>query len=79
VAQGLSFDEVRHGTAVAWHPAGYLFLDGRLLRIAADCEQGSEIVLRSVRPSTLHGSEDHIQSGWRHLDDCDCEGCRSAE
>jgi hypothetical protein len=73
----LSYAEVQRLGAVSWHPVGYLYVDGRLLRIAAESSDCRSISVKLVRTSSLHGDEKLIQTGWHHLEGCECEHCRA--
>jgi hypothetical protein len=77
-AGGLTLDEVRRAGRLAWHPVHhYLFSDGRLLRVVVSAQPGDsrKPVTMNLRVSALSGSEQHIQDGWLHLEDCDCGLC----
>jgi hypothetical protein len=78
----LTLDQVRKAGRLAWHPAHhYLFSDGRLLRVVLFSPLRSDLtalITMNLRPSSLHGDEGHIQSGWRHLEECDCALCQDA-
>jgi hypothetical protein len=79
----LTLDEVRQAGLLAWHPTHhYLYSDGHLLRVVLAHSPGIErpaSVSMNLRRSTLHGSEQHIQTGWHHLEDCDCRFCQVAK
>jgi hypothetical protein len=79
----LTLEEVRQAGRLAWHPTHhYLYADGRLLRLVLFSPLRSDPpfpIALNLRPSTLHGNEQHIQSGWRHLEDCDCPFCQDAK
>ena len=79
----LTLDQVRQAGRLAWHPKNhYLFSEGRLLRVVLFSplrNNPPSPVTINLRPSSLHGDEQHIQNGWRHLDDCDCVFCSGAK
>lgn len=75
----LSYAEVQRLGAVSWHPVGYLYVDGRLLRIVGEPPGCGSISVKVVRPSSLHGDEPLIQTGWHHLEGCECERCCADE
>jgi hypothetical protein len=79
----LTLDQVRQAGHLAWHPVHhYLFSEGRLLRVVLFSPLGddpSTHITMNLRPSSLHGDERHIQSGWRHLDGCDCRFCQGSK
>jgi hypothetical protein len=75
----LTLDQVRQAGRLAWHPKHhYLYSDGRLLRVVLFSPLRSSPpapITLTLRPSALHGDEQHVQSGWRHLEGCDCPLC----
>ena len=78
----LTLDQVRQADRLAWHPVHhYLFSEGRLLRVVLSSplsgDQTTHIAM-NLRPSSLHGDEQPIHSGWRHLEECDCDFCQDA-
>jgi hypothetical protein len=79
----LTLDEVRQAGLLAWHPAHhYLFSDGHLLRVVLSHSPAGgrpSPVTMNLRRSALHGSEQHIQTGWHHLEGCDCRFCQRAK
>jgi hypothetical protein len=78
----LTFGQVRQAGRLAWHPAHhYLYASGQLLRVVLFSPPRGDPpfpVTLNLRPSSLHGDEQHIQTGWRHLDACDCQFCQDA-
>ena len=79
----LTLDEVRQAGRLAWHSAHhYLYADGHLLRVVLFSPLRSDPpfpITMNLHPSVLHGNEQHIQSGWRHLEGCDCRFCQDAK
>jgi hypothetical protein len=79
----LTLDEVRQSGRLAWHPKHhYLYADGQLLRVVLLAPPGNDSPFAAnfnLRLSSLHGNEQHIQSGWRHLEGCDCPVCGPAK
>jgi hypothetical protein len=79
----LTLDEVRQAGRLAWHPRHhYLFSDGRLLRVVLFSPTHGDSpfpITMNLRPSALHGNEQHIQDGWCHLEGCDCSFCEAAK
>ena len=76
VAREFSYDEVQRLERIAWHHRGYLYTEGKLLRVACLAAPSDVRHLQQVRLSTMKGDEEWLAGGWRHLEDCDCEACR---
>lgn len=75
--RSLSLAQVREAAVFAWHPQGYLLVDGELLRavrMEPPASGGHSHILR-VGPTRLRGSEHMLSEGWRHLKGCDCRFC----
>jgi hypothetical protein len=76
-------DEVRQAGRLAWHSTNhYLYAEGHLLRVVLFSALRSDPpfpVTMNLHPSALHGNEQHIQDGWRHLEGCDCRFCQVAK
>ena len=81
MARELTLAEVRHSRRFAWHPHGYLFVDGELfraVRMEPPAAQGYSHALR-VRRSSLSGGEHLVEDGWYHAEDCPCSLCAAGE
>ena len=77
MAHDLSYSQVREAGLFAWHPLGYLFIDGELLRavrMEPPASDGQTNALKVGR-SALRGTEEIAKEGWRHLEGCDCPHC----
>jgi hypothetical protein len=81
MARELTLAEVRKPRRFAWHPHGYLFVDGELfraVRMEPPAAQGYSHALR-VRRSSLSGGEHLVEDGWYHAEDCPCSLCVASE
>jgi hypothetical protein len=77
VAARLTFDQVIESGQFAWHPAGYLFINGEIYRaihMEPPSAEGYARALR-VRRSSLRAAEHKISEGWHHAEGCDCRFC----
>ena len=77
MAQLLTLSQVRQSSRFAWHPVGYLFVDGQLfraVRMQPPASAGYRGVL-SVRRSSLRDNDHTLEDGWRHAEGCSCELC----
>jgi hypothetical protein len=77
MARELTLAEVRDSRRFAWHPHGYLFVDGELfraVRMEPPAAQGYSHAL-CVRRSSLCGGEHVVEVGWYHADGCPCSLC----
>ena len=77
MAQLLTLSQVRGSPLFAWHPHGYLLIDGELfraVRMEPPASTGYQGVL-SVRRSLLDDADRLVADGWRHVEGCDCELC----
>ena len=77
MAQMLTLLQVRQSSRFAWHPLGYLLVDGELfraIRMEPPASGGYRGVL-SVRRSSLHDDDHTVDDGWRHAEGCSCELC----
>jgi hypothetical protein len=81
MARELTLAEVRDSRRFAWHPQGYLFVDGELfraVRMEPPAAQGYSHALR-VRRSSLSGGHHLVEDGWYHVEDCPCSLCAACE
>jgi hypothetical protein len=70
---GLSFSQVEEAGVFAWRPDGYIYADGRLLRVRSADSTSIEVI-----PSVLDADRARRRfgdAGWYHLPDCDCGTC----
>ena len=77
MAQMLTLSQVRQSSQFAWHPLGYLLVDGELfraVRMEPPASGGYRGVL-SVKRSSLHDDDHTLNNGWRHAEGCTCELC----
>jgi hypothetical protein len=77
MARELTLAEVRDSRRFAWHPHGYLLVDGDLfstVRMEPPAARGYSHALR-VRRSSLLGAEHLVEDGWYHAEDCPCSLC----
>lgn len=77
MAQMLTLSQVRRSPQFAWHPQGYLLVDGELfraVRMEPPASAGYRGVL-SVRRSSLRDGDQTLSDGWRHAESCTCELC----
>lgn len=77
MAQTLTFSQVRGSPHFAWHPLGYLLVDGGLFRavpMEPPAAGGYRGVL-SVRQSSLREGGHTLIAGWYHADQCRCGLC----
>jgi hypothetical protein len=77
MAQSLTFSQVRGSPHFAWHPLGYLLVDGGLFRavpMEPPAAGGYRGVL-SVRQSSLREGDHTLIAGWRHAGQCCCALC----
>ena len=77
MAQTLTLSQVHASLHFAWHPHGYLFVDGKLfraMRMEPPASGGSQGVLH-VKRSTLHDDDHVVDDGWHHAEDCTCRFC----
>lgn len=77
MAQILTLLQVRGSPQFAWHPLGYLWVDGELLRavrMEPPATGGDQGVL-SVKRSTLRDGGHTVDGGWRHREGCRCDLC----
>lgn len=77
MAQLLTISQVRGSRRFAWHPLGYLFVDGELyraVRMEPPASAGYRGVL-NVQRSTLDDDDGLVADGWRHSEGCSCELC----
>jgi len=85
MAQSLSFSQVRESGLFAWHPDGYLYVDGELFRAVRMQRPSSESRAAysdehlHVRRSSLHGLEKQIECGWHHEEACACALCAALQ
>jgi len=77
MVQLLTLSQVRQSSQFAWHPQGYLLVDGELfraVRMEPPAAGGYRGVL-SVKRSSLGADVRLIAEGWRHVEGCACELC----
>jgi hypothetical protein len=77
MAQTLTLLQVRGSPRFAWHPQGYLWVDGalfRAVRLEPPATGGYQGVL-TVKPSTLRAGDHTVDAGWRHAEGCRCDLC----
>ena len=77
MAQILTLLQVRGSPQFAWHPHGYLWVDGRLfraVRLEPPATGGYQGVL-TVKRSALRDGDHTIDGGWRHGEGCRCDLC----
>jgi len=77
MAQTLTFSQVRGSPHFAWHPLGYLLIDGGLFRavpMEPPAAGGYRGVL-GVRQSSLREGDHTLVAGWYHADQCRCGLC----
>ena len=77
MAQLLTLSQVRGSPLFAWHPLGYLMVDGELFR-AVHMEPPASVGYRGVlrvERSHLGGDERLVTAGWSHAEGCSCELC----
>jgi hypothetical protein len=80
MAQILTLLQVRGSPRFAWHPQGYLWVDGELfraVRLEPPATGGYQGVL-TVKPSVLRDGDHTLDGGWRHGEGCGCDLCSSA-
>ena len=80
MAQILTLLQVRGSPQFAWHPLGYLWVDGELfraVRLEPPATEGYQGVL-SVKRSALRDGDHTIDGGWRHREGCRCDLCANA-
>ena len=80
MAQILTLLQVRGSPQFAWHPLGYLWVDGELfraVRLEPPATGGYQGVL-SVKRSALRDGDHTIDGGWRHREGCRCDLCANA-
>lgn len=73
----LTLSQARESLHFAWHPRGYLLVDGKLFRAvekAPPASNGYGEALH-VRLSTLRDSDHVLEDGWHHTEDCSCALC----
>jgi hypothetical protein len=77
MAQLLTLSQVRRSPRFAWHPRGYLLVDGELyraVRMEPPASAGYKGVLR-VERSSLDDDDRLVADGWSHTEGCSCELC----
>jgi hypothetical protein len=77
MAQLLTLSQVRGSPRFAWHPLGYLLVDGELyraVRMEPPASAGYSGVLK-VQRSALGDGDGLVACGWRHAEGCSCELC----
>jgi hypothetical protein len=77
MAKKLTLSQVRGSPRFAWHPLGYLLIDGELfraVRLQPPATGGGQGVL-AVRHSALRGRDHLVADDWRHAEGCPCELC----
>jgi hypothetical protein len=77
MAQILTLLQVRGSPQFAWHPLGYLWVDGRLfraVRLEPPATGGYQGVL-TVKRATLRDGDHTVDGGWRHGEGCRCDLC----
>jgi hypothetical protein len=77
----LTLSQVRESQLFAWHPAGYLYVNGELfraLRMEPPASDGYSRALR-VRRSSLTGGEHLVEDGWYHAEGCSCRFCTAPQ
>ncbi len=75
--RSLTLSQVRASLHFAWHPWGFLLVDGKLFRAVLKgppASRGHGEALH-VRLSTLRDSDRVIEDGWHHAEDCSCDLC----
>ena len=81
MARTLTLSEVRGSPYFAWHPEGYLHVDGELfraMRMEPPATGGYQSVL-SVKRSALRDGDHIVEDGWHHVEGCDCLLCAVGE
>ncbi len=71
--RGLTFEQVEEAGVFAWRPDGYIYSNGRLLRI-----RNVDSTFFEVTPSTLdldQARRSFRHADWRHLPGCACGVC----
>jgi hypothetical protein len=77
MAQLLTLSQVRGSPRFAWHPLGYLLVDGELyraVRMEPPASAGYRGVLK-VERSSLGADDRLVAGGWSHTEGCSCELC----
>jgi hypothetical protein len=77
MAQLLTLAQVRGSSLFAWHPQGYLHIDGELfraVRMEPPASTGYQGVL-SVKRSSLCDGDRTLADGWQHAEGCSCQLC----
>jgi hypothetical protein len=72
----LNLDQVREAGVFAWREDGYLFADGRIMRVRNGDPRYIAVVYSGMR------SEDAqrlLNGGWRHMPECACTFCQPLE
>ncbi len=76
MTRGLTFDQVADAGVFAWREDGYLYVDGRLLRVRNGDPARIEVTASALRPDeAMHSC--FRDRRWRHLPDCGCVHCQS--
>jgi hypothetical protein len=80
MAGDLTFEQVKRARVFAWHELHYIFASDTLLRVVLpiDSDSGSNApghLPMELRPSSLRGTEHHLDSDWHHLENCTCQFC----
>ncbi len=73
----LTLSQVRAALHFAWHPRGFLLVDGRLFRavLKEPPASGSYGDAFHVSLSTLRDGDHLVNDGWYHAQDCSCNLC----
>lgn len=77
MVQMLTLSQVRGSPRFAWHPQGYLLVNGemfRAVRMEPPAAGGYRGVL-SVRRSSLRDDDHTLDDVWQHAQGCSCELC----
>jgi hypothetical protein len=77
MATTLTLSQVRGSPRFAWHPLGYLLVDGELfraVRLQPPATGGSRGVL-AVKRSLLRERDHLLADDWRHAEGCVCGLC----
>ncbi len=77
--QTLSLAQVREAAVFAWHPLGYLLVNGELfraVRMKPPAAEGYADALH-VRRSRLRTTDHMVNEGWRHAEGCHCRFCEA--
>jgi hypothetical protein len=73
----LTLSQVRASLHFAWHPQGFLLVDGKLFRAVLKEPPASEGYREAlhVSLSSLGDDDRMLNIGWHHAADCSCDLC----